>query len=94
MPDTAVRSDLPPTKTIIVYKNGDAFFPGRKLVVNPRQLSTFDSFLTFLTRGLETSFAVRNLYTLREGHKVQHLDNLMHGSVYVAAGQEHFKKLE
>ncbi|KAI9515865.1 hypothetical protein NQZ68_020393 [Dissostichus eleginoides] len=46
------------------------------------------------TIGLEASFAVRNLYTPREGRKVQHLDNLMHGSVYVAAGQEHFKKLD
>ncbi|XP_063765535.1 doublecortin domain-containing protein 2 isoform X1 [Eleginops maclovinus] len=94
MPGTAVRGDLPPTKTIIVYKNGDAFFPGRRLVVNPRQLSTFDSFLTFLTRGLEASDAVRKLYTPIEGHKVQHLDDLKHGSVYVAAGKEQFKKLD
>uniref|UniRef100_A0AAQ5XRK1 Doublecortin domain-containing protein n=1 Tax=Amphiprion ocellaris TaxID=80972 RepID=A0AAQ5XRK1_AMPOC len=87
--------DLPPTKTIIVYRNGDAFFPGRKLVVNPRQLSTFDSFLTFLTRAIEAPFgAVRRLYTPRQGHRVQHMDDLKHGSVYVAAGNEHFKKLD
>uniref|UniRef100_A0AAQ5YX89 Doublecortin domain-containing protein n=1 Tax=Amphiprion ocellaris TaxID=80972 RepID=A0AAQ5YX89_AMPOC len=85
MPRTAGRGDLPPTKTIIVYRNGDAFFPGRKLVVNPRQLSTFDSFLTFLTRAIEAPFgAVRRLYTPRQGHRVQHMDDLKHGSVYVA----------
>ncbi|XP_035810615.2 doublecortin domain-containing protein 2 [Amphiprion ocellaris] len=95
MPRTAGRGDLPPTKTIIVYRNGDAFFPGRKLVVNPRQLSTFDSFLTFLTRAIEAPFgAVRRLYTPRQGHRVQHMDDLKHGSVYVAAGNEHFKKLD
>uniref|UniRef100_A0A8D0D1B3 Si:dkey-25g12.4 n=1 Tax=Sander lucioperca TaxID=283035 RepID=A0A8D0D1B3_SANLU len=95
MPGTARRGELPPTRTIIVYKNGDAFFSGRKIVVNPRYLSTFDNFLTFLTRGIEAPFgAVRRLYTPREGRKVQHLDDLKHGSVYVAAGNEQFKKLD
>ncbi|XP_037603322.1 doublecortin domain-containing protein 2 isoform X2 [Sebastes umbrosus] len=89
------RGDLPPTKTIVVYKNGDAFFPGRKIVMNPRYLSTFDSFLTSLSRGREAPFgAVRKLYTPRDGHKVQQLDDLKHGSVYVAAGCERFKKLD
>ncbi|XP_032356272.1 doublecortin domain-containing protein 2 isoform X2 [Etheostoma spectabile] len=95
MPGTAGGGELPPTRTITVYKNGDAFFSGRKIVVNPRHLSTFDNFLTFLTRGIEAPFgAVRRLYTPREGHKVDHLDDLKHGSVYVAAGNEQFKKLD
>ncbi|KAM6916848.1 doublecortin domain-containing protein 2C [Lycodopsis pacificus] len=95
MPGAAGRGDPPPTKTIIVYKNGDAFFPGRKVVVNPRHLSTFDNLLTSLTRGLEAPFgAVRRLYTPTEGHKVQTLDDLEQGSVYVAAGNEQFKKLD
>ncbi|KAK2825997.1 hypothetical protein Q5P01_020211 [Channa striata] len=89
------RSAVPPTKTITVYRNGDAFFPGRKIVVNPRQVSTFDSFLTSLTRGIDAPFgAVRKLYTATHGHKVQHLDELRHGSVVVAAGNEQFKKLD
>ncbi|XP_027130417.1 doublecortin domain-containing protein 2 isoform X3 [Larimichthys crocea] len=95
MPATTGRGDLPPTKTVIVYRNGDAFFPGRKIVVNPRHVTTFDIFLASLTRGIEASFgAVRKLYTAIEGHKVQCLDDLKHGSVYVAAGNEQFKKLD
>ncbi|XP_045918725.1 doublecortin domain-containing protein 2 isoform X2 [Micropterus dolomieu] len=95
MPGTAGAADLPPTKTIIVYRNGDAFFPGRKVVVNPRQVSTFDNLLTYLTRGIEAPFgAVRKLYTPTEGHKVQHMDDLKHGSAYVAGGNEQFKKLD
>nr|XP_020446620.1 doublecortin domain-containing protein 2C [Monopterus albus] len=71
------------------------FFPGRKVVVNPRQVSTFDSFLAFLTRVTEGPFgAVRKLYTPLQGHKVQHLDELKHGSEYVAAGNELFRKLD
>ncbi|CAL8290352.1 unnamed protein product [Gadus morhua 'NCC'] len=84
----------PPTKTIIVYRNGDAFFPGRKLVVKQRQVTTFDTLLTLLTSGLEASFgAVRNVYTPREGHKVSELEELRTGERYVAAGAERFKRL-
>lgn len=95
MPGAAGRGDPPPTKTIVVHRNGDAFFPGRKVVVNPRQVATFDNFLASLTRGIEAPFgAVRRLYTHREGHRVQRLDDLKHGGVYVAAGNEKFKRLE
>ncbi|XP_068582548.1 doublecortin domain-containing protein 2 [Cebidichthys violaceus] len=95
MSGTAGRGDLPPTRTITVYRNGDAFSPGRKIVVNPRHLSTFDNFLTSLTREIEAPFgAVRRLYTPTEGRRVQRLDDLKHGSVYVAAGNEQFKQLD
>lgn len=97
MSGTSGRAVLPqpPTKTIVVYRNGDAFFPGRKFVINQRQMSTFDSFLSSVTRGVEAPFgAVRNVYTPREGHKIHDLVNLQHGERYVAAGGERFKKLE
>lgn len=95
MPSTTGRSDLPPTKIIVVYRNGDAYFPGRKVVVNPRYVPYFDNFLTSLTKGIETPFgAVRRLYTATQGHQVHHLDDLQHGSEYVAAGNEAFKKLK
>uniref|UniRef100_A0A3Q2W429 Doublecortin domain-containing protein 2-like n=1 Tax=Haplochromis burtoni TaxID=8153 RepID=A0A3Q2W429_HAPBU len=94
MPSTTGRSDLPPTKIIVVYRNGDAYFPGRKVVVNPRYVPYFDNFLTSLTKGIEAPFgAVRRLYTATQGHQVHHLDDLQHGSEYVAAGNEAFKKL-
>uniref|UniRef100_A0A671YWZ0 Si:dkey-25g12.4 n=1 Tax=Sparus aurata TaxID=8175 RepID=A0A671YWZ0_SPAAU len=85
MPGLTGRSDPPPTKTVTVYRNGDAFFAGKKIVVNPRQVTTFDHFLASLTKGIEAPFgAVRKLYTHREGHRVQQLDDLKHGDVYVA----------
>lgn len=95
MPSTSGRSDFPPTKIIVVYRNGDGYFPGRKVVVNPRHVPYFDNFLTSLTKGIEAPFgAVRRLYTATQGHQVHHLDDLQHGSVYVAAGNEAFKKLK
>ncbi|XP_062253255.1 doublecortin domain-containing protein 2 isoform X1 [Platichthys flesus] len=88
------RGDPPPTRIVRVYRNGDAFFPGRTIAVNPRQVSTFDGFLTSVTRGVEAPFgAVRRLYTPVLGHTVRRLDELKHGSLYVAAGNEQFKML-
>lgn len=95
MPSTQGSCDLPQTKTITVYRNGDAFFPGRKVVVNPRHVLTFDTFLTSLTKAIGAPFgAVRKLYTPHQGRKVCCLEELKHGGAYVAAGNEHFKKLE
>ncbi|XP_076021647.1 doublecortin domain-containing protein 2 [Genypterus blacodes] len=86
---------MPPIKTITVYRNGDAFFTGRKVVVSGRRAANFDGLLTCLTATVEAPFgAVRNLYTAKQGHRVPDLDHLQHGSPYVAAGSERYKKLE
>ncbi|CAB1342720.1 unnamed protein product, partial [Coregonus sp. 'balchen'] len=91
----ASRSHPSPIKTVLVYRNGDAFFPGRRFVINPRQVSSFDSFLNTVTGGVEASFgAVRNVYTPREGHRIQSLETLQHGEKYVAGGTERFKKMK
>ncbi|XP_014906575.1 doublecortin domain-containing protein 2-like isoform X1 [Poecilia latipinna] len=89
-----ITAVLPPAKTVTVYRNGDAFYPGKKVVLNPRHLSTFDNFMNTLTRHMEAPFgAVRRLYTPTEGHSVQELAQLKHGGSYVAAGNEPFKVL-
>ncbi|KAA0711322.1 Doublecortin domain-containing protein 2 [Triplophysa tibetana] len=83
------------TKTVVIFRNGDAFYPGRRFVINQRQSSTFDSFLNTVTRGLTAPFgAVRNIYTPDNGHRVEDLEQLVHGEVYVAAGAEKLKKLD
>uniref|UniRef100_A0A671KHY9 Si:dkey-25g12.4 n=1 Tax=Sinocyclocheilus anshuiensis TaxID=1608454 RepID=A0A671KHY9_9TELE len=81
--------------TVIVFRNGDAFYPGRKFVINQRQSSTFDSFLNTVTRGITAHFgAVRNIYTPNKGHRVANLEQLVHGEIYVAAGAERLKKMD
>lgn len=89
------HSQLPLTKTVTVFRNGDAFYPGRRFVINQRQSHTFDSFLNNVTRGITAPFgAVRNIYTPNKGHRVVNLEQLVHGERYVAAGAERLKKLE
>nr|XP_021323134.1 doublecortin domain-containing protein 2C [Danio rerio] len=85
---------LPPTKTVTVFRNGDAFYPGRRFIINQRQSVTFDTFLNTVTRDITAPFgAVRNIYT-PNGHRVVSLQQLMHGQMYVAAGGERLKKMD
>ncbi|XP_078069878.1 doublecortin domain-containing protein 2 [Mustelus asterias] len=85
---------LPAAKSVIVYRNGDPFFTGRRFLIN-KQVSTFDTFLNQVTKGINAPFgAVRNIYTPKEGHRVFDLDDLENGASYVAAGVEKFKTLD
>ncbi|XP_045303792.1 doublecortin domain-containing protein 2C isoform X5 [Leopardus geoffroyi] len=89
-----VLVDTTPAKTILVYRNGDAFFVGRRLVVPRRRVPTFEALLQQLTEQVDVPFGVRRLFTPTRGHPVRELQALQAGGKYVAAGREPFKKLD
>lgn len=87
-------TDTTPARTIWVYRNGDAFYLGRKFVINHRYMPNFEAFMIQLNEGVETPFGVRKVYTPRQGHSVLDLADLQQGGRYVVAGRERFKKLK
>ncbi|XP_040351916.1 doublecortin domain-containing protein 2C isoform X4 [Herpailurus yagouaroundi] len=89
-----VLVDTTPAKTILVYRNGDAFFVGRRLVVPRRRVPTFQALLEQLTEQVDVPFGVRRLFTPTRGHPLRELQALQAGGKYVAAGREPFKKLD
>nr|XP_042704675.1 doublecortin domain-containing protein 2C isoform X5 [Chrysemys picta bellii] len=83
-----------PASTVLVYRNGDPFYLGRKFVIHDRYVRTFEALIAQLNEGVEVPFGVRTLYTPQEGHRVRNLSDLKQGGKYVAAGRERFKKLD
>lgn len=85
----------PMVKSVLVYRNGDPFFPGHRVVVHEKKVSNFEVFLKEVTGGVKAPFgAVRSIYTPRGGHRVRQLEELQSGEHYVAGGREAFKKLK
>ncbi|XP_074062387.1 doublecortin domain-containing protein 2 isoform X3 [Macrotis lagotis] len=97
MSNTSTRSNCltqPVVKSVLVYRNGDPFFAGRRVVIHEKKVSSFDVFLKEVTGGVQAPFgAVRNIYTPRAGHRIRKLDQIQSGGNYVAGGLEAFKKL-
>nr|XP_012618614.1 doublecortin domain-containing protein 2C isoform X2 [Microcebus murinus] len=75
--------DTTPAKTILVYRNGDQFFVGRKVVLSRRRVATFEGLLEQLSEQVEAPFGVRRLYTPTHGHQVLQLDALQAGGNYI-----------
>ncbi|XP_033032535.1 doublecortin domain-containing protein 2C isoform X2 [Trachypithecus francoisi] len=86
--------DTTPAKTIVVYRNGDPFYVGKKFVLSRRCAATFEALLEQLTEQVDVPFGVRGLFTPTRGHQVLGLDALQAGGKYVAAGRERFKELD
>uniref|UniRef100_A0A8C0GZZ4 Doublecortin domain containing 2 n=1 Tax=Chelonoidis abingdonii TaxID=106734 RepID=A0A8C0GZZ4_CHEAB len=76
---------------VLVYRNGDPFFPGHRVVIHEKKVSNFEVFLKEVTGGVKAPFgAVRSIYTPRGGHRVHQLEELQSGEHYVAGGREFY----
>lgn len=81
------------SSTVTVYRNGDKNYAGKKLVINRRQIRSFDAFLDKVTDEVKMNTAARGICTPTEGHRIKELDKIQTGGAYVAVGPENFKKL-
>ena len=79
---------------ITVYKNGDTYYHGKRMVLNPKEIRSFDALLDKVTSDTRSKVAIRSIRTPSHGHRVANLDKLENGGIYVAVGPEKFKKLE
>ncbi|XP_069074875.1 doublecortin domain-containing protein 2 isoform X2 [Pleurodeles waltl] len=89
-------SQQPAVKSVTVYRNGDPFYRGRRMIIHEKKVGNFEVFLRELSGGVGGPFgaAVRNVYTPRAGHRVKSLEDLHSGEHYVAGGGECFKKID
>lgn len=87
-------TDSTTARTILVYRNGDSFYMGKKFVLNHRYVPNFEALMIQLNECVPTPFGVRTIYTPQNGHTVVDLDTFQQGGRYVVAGRERFKKIE
>lgn len=91
----APLAQQPAVKAVHVYRNGDPFYRGRRMLIHEKRVGTFDVFLKDVTGKVQAPFgAVRNIFTPRNGHRVTSLEDLQPGECYVAGGRETFKKMD
>ncbi|KAK3793551.1 hypothetical protein RRG08_023868 [Elysia crispata] len=77
------------------YVNGDKFFPGRKIVHNPKYFKDLPHYLDYLTDKLEPRFgAIRKICTPKHGHRVLSLQDIRENCDYVVVGAERFKPFQ
>lgn len=63
--------------------------PETKLIISPRDLLSFDSFLEYLTKRVQLppgTGAIRSLYDLTTGKRAEGCTDIVNGGGYVAAG--------
>ncbi|KAM4698923.1 doublecortin domain-containing protein 2B [Discoglossus pictus] len=85
---------LPQAKNVVVFRNGDPYHLGRKMVVSEKQFVTFEAFLNEVTNCIQASTAVRSIYTPCNGHRIDTIGDLLNRGQYVAGGVEKFRKLD
>ncbi|KAJ3137878.1 Doublecortin domain-containing protein 2C [Geranomyces variabilis] len=82
------------SKRIRVFRNGDIYDRGRRLVINPRVYRNFEQFLSRLSKDLNlTNGAARRVFALTTGQPVASLDDLADNGIYIASAGDALKRI-
>lgn len=81
-------------RKITVYRNGDRYFPGKSVNVNPTNYSNIGDLLQDLSSFVDLPYGVRRLFTPTKGSEVNDVNIIKDGASYVCASFEPFQKLE
>ncbi|KAJ3227326.1 hypothetical protein HDU81_006812 [Chytriomyces hyalinus] len=80
---------------IWMYRNGDVFKSGKRMIVSSRVFKNYEQFLSQTSKDLNLLHgAVRKIYTM-QGEEIKDLSGIKEGQCYVAAASgEVFKKVQ
>ncbi|MFH4976125.1 hypothetical protein AB6A40_002834 [Gnathostoma spinigerum] len=71
-------------KKIIVYRNGDPFHKGLKLVINPNRMINLNMLLDAITEKVDLPYGAKRLFTI-DGRLVKSINDIECGAEYVAS---------
>ncbi|ETN70493.1 Doublecortin [Necator americanus] len=71
-------------KTVRIFKNGDPYHQGLKVVLNRRYVHDLDGLLASLSEKLDLTYGAKRLYTV-DGKLVKHFQDIEDKQDYVAA---------
>merc|ERR1712166_822183 len=79
-------------RKVRIYRNGDGFFNGRQMAINPRGTANLDVFFDQITNSMQNG-PVHRLYTPQNGTRIKDLSELENGKSYVASRKQRFKRM-
>ena len=84
----------PESVNVTIFKNGDLHFRGQKVILNKKKTKDLDTFCDDVTTLIQPrEGCVRRLATPSHGTRIQDIDQLEPGGMYVAMCGNKFKKL-
>ncbi|XP_070546440.1 LOW QUALITY PROTEIN: serine/threonine-protein kinase DCLK1-like [Ptychodera flava] len=81
-------------RKITFYRNGDRYYPGKKIRITPHRYLTFNDLLGDLTKSISLPYGVRRIYTPTTGRTITDVEDLQDGQSYVCASFERFRKMK
>ena len=87
------RSSRSTTRKITLYRNGDPYFSGKQISIDPQNYSSMQLFFQQLSTIIDLPYGVRRLFTMQNGSEITNVNYLKDGASYVCASFEPFQKL-